>query len=183
MGKSLDRGGRRQRSLADFIGRGRCGEKTHDPGFKAIDGVYQWREVTAALKFLYVTREKNGRGHAGFGRFLAGREVATLGRWRGSARSDKQGAWASGVGVGRLLVAARRSDRVARRRVCSAGSGGAARSLGRCACWEREERWGERSRGKRRWEEEAGAAAAGYRERGARGLLQGGGGLVKVLGP
>jgi hypothetical protein len=73
--------------------------------------VYQWREVTAALKFLYVTREKNGRGHAGFGRFLAGREVATLGRWRGSARSDKQGAWASGVGVGRLLAAARRSGR------------------------------------------------------------------------
>jgi hypothetical protein len=44
-----------------------------------------------------------------------------------------------------------------------------------CALGEREERWGERSRGKRRWEEEVGAAA-GYRERGARGLLQGGGG-------
>jgi hypothetical protein len=27
MGKSLDRGGRRERSLADFIGRGRYGEK------------------------------------------------------------------------------------------------------------------------------------------------------------
>jgi hypothetical protein len=58
MGKSLDRGGRRQRSLADFIGRGRCGEKRNDHGFKAIDGVYQWRGVTAALKFLYVGEER-----------------------------------------------------------------------------------------------------------------------------
>jgi hypothetical protein len=30
MGKSLDRGGRRERSSVDFIGRGRCGEKRND---------------------------------------------------------------------------------------------------------------------------------------------------------
>jgi hypothetical protein len=35
MGKSLDRGGRRQRSSTDFIGRGRCGEKKNDHGLKA----------------------------------------------------------------------------------------------------------------------------------------------------
>jgi hypothetical protein len=60
MGKSLDRGGGRQRSSTDFIGRGRCGEKRNDHGFKAIDGLYQWRGVTAAVKFLEC--RGNGRG-------------------------------------------------------------------------------------------------------------------------
>jgi hypothetical protein len=30
MGKNLDRGGRKERSSVDFIGRGRCGEKRND---------------------------------------------------------------------------------------------------------------------------------------------------------
>jgi hypothetical protein len=104
-----------------------------------------------------------------------------------SLRSARARGGEGALGSGRLL-GSRRVTVEGARDMCGfgsrvAGRGRAARSLGRCARLEREERWGERSRGKRRWEEEAGVAAAGYREQGRARLAPGRRRLGQSVGP
>jgi hypothetical protein len=77
------------------------GRRCH--GFKAIDGVYQWRGVTAALKFLYVGEERTSRcsGRLGVGRRGS---ALVLGAWsQGTWARRLPGGCAQGTGRGARL--------------------------------------------------------------------------------